>query len=101
MLPASKYRLSCWLKVHRLEPAKMAPYLKIGLTDGDGRWLENCQTSRYNMAAAGSWQRLEGTLETPLETATGHLALERGGQEIQTQIQAWIDDVKLELLEAP
>jgi hypothetical protein len=101
VLPASKYRLSCWLKVHRLEPAKMAPYLKIGLTDGDGRWLENCQTSRYNMAAAGSWQRLEGTLETPLETATGHLALERGGQEIQTRIQAWIDDVKLELLEAP
>jgi hypothetical protein len=47
------------------------------------------------------WQRLEGTLETPLETATGHLALERGDQEIQTRIQAWIDDVKLELLEAP
>ncbi len=50
---------------------------------------------------AGAWQRLEGTFETPLDTAGGHLALERGGMEIQTRINAWIDDVELELLEAP
>ena len=36
VLPGSKYRLSCWLKVDELDPARMAPYLKIGLTDGDG-----------------------------------------------------------------
>ena len=101
VLPGSKYRLSCWLKVDQLEPAKLAPYLKIGLTDGEGGLLENCHTSRYNMDEVGAWQQLEGTIETPLDTAGGHLALERGGKETQTQIQAWIDDVQLELLESP
>jgi len=101
VLPGSKYRLSCWLKVDQLEPARIAPYFKIGLTDGDGGWLENCHTGRYDMSAAGTWQRLEGTFETPLETAGGHLALERGGKDVQTRIQAWIDDIQLELLEAP
>jgi hypothetical protein len=101
VLPGSKYRLSCRLKVDQLEPDRMAPYLKIGLTDGDGHLLENCHTGRYDMAAPGTWQRLEGTFETPLETAGGHLALERGGKDIQTRIRAWIDDVQLELLEAP
>ena len=101
VLPGSKYRLSCWLKVDELQPARMTPYLKIGLTDGDQRQLENCHTSRYDMSAAGTWQRLEGTFETPLETAGGHLALERGGKDHRTQIKAWIDDVQLELLEAP
>ena len=103
VLPGSKYRLSCWLRVDELEPARMAPYLKIGLTDNEGGLLENCHTSRYDMGegGAGAWQRLEGTFETPLDTAGGHLALERGGMEIQTRINAWIDDVELELLEAP
>ena len=101
VLPGSKYRLSCWLKVDQLEPARMAPYLKIGLTDGDRNLLRNCHTSRYDTSRTGEWQRLEGTFETPLETAGGHLALERGGQEVQTQLRAWIDDVTLELLEAP
>ena len=101
VLPGSKYRLSCWLKVDELEPARMAPYLKIGLTDGDGGLAENCHTSRYDMSKAGEWQRLAGTFETPLETAGGHLALERGGKDVQTRIRAWIDDVELELLEAP
>jgi hypothetical protein len=92
---------SCWLKVDQLEPARMAPYLKIGLTNGDGRLLQNCHTSRYDMSKAGEWQRLEGTFETPLETAGGHLALERGSKETSTRITAWIDDVQLDLMESP
>ncbi len=101
LLPGSKYRLSCWLKVDELEPAKMAPYLKIGLTDAEGRLLENRNTNRYDTRALGTWQRLEGTFETPLATARGHLALERGGKDVQTRIEAWLDQVQLELLEAP
>jgi hypothetical protein len=101
VLPGSKYRLTCWLRVDEIDPFGMAPYLKIGLTDGQRELLENCHTNRYNMSAVGTWQRLEGTFETPLETAGGHLALERGGREVQTQIRAWIDEIQLELLEAP
>ena len=101
VLPGSRYRLSCWLKVDELEPVRMVPYLKLGVTDGDGKWLENFHTSRYDMNEAGTWQRLEATFDTPLETAGGHLALERGGKDVESRIEAWIDDVQLELLEAP
>ena len=56
ILPASRYRLSCWLKVNSLEPEQLSPYLKIGLTDGDGKWLTNCPTNAYDMSHAGTWQ---------------------------------------------
>ncbi|MHC4629247.1 MAG: DUF4832 domain-containing protein, partial [Planctomycetota bacterium] len=39
ILPGSKYRLSGWLKVNILEPVGLPPYLKIGLTDSEGKWL--------------------------------------------------------------
>jgi hypothetical protein len=101
ILPASKYRLSCWLRVKTLEPGRLPPYLKIGLTDREGKWLTNCPTSRYDMNDAGTWQQLEATLETSLDTAGGHLALERGSNDAATRIDLWLDNVELELLEAP
>ena len=101
ILPASKYRLSCWLKVKTLEPDRLPPYFKIGLTDREGKWLMNCSTNSYDMSNSGAWQQLEGTLETSLETAGGHLALERGSNDAATRIDLWLDNVQLELLEAP
>jgi len=101
ILPASRYRLSCWLKVGSVEPSGLAPYLKIGLVDGGGEWLENRPTSAYDMSRMGQWQRLEAAFETSLETAGGHLALERGSNDTATRIDLWLDDVRLELLEAP
>lgn len=101
IMPASKYRLSCWLKVNSLEPDRLPPYLKIGLTDGEGKWLTNCPTNSYDMGTAGTWQYLEATFETSLETGGGHLALERGSDDITTQIDLWLDSVELELHEAP
>ena len=101
ILPASRYRLSCWLKIGSVEPSGLAPYLKIGLVDAEGQWLENRPTSTYDMSRAGQWQRLEAAFETSLETAGGHLALERGSNDTATRIDLWLDDVRLELLEAP
>jgi len=101
ILPASRYRLSCWLKVGSVEPSGFAPYLKIGLVDAEGEWLENRPTSTYDMSRTGQWQRLEAAFETSLETASGHLALERGSHDTATRIDLWLDDVRLELLEAP
>jgi len=101
VLPGSKYRLSCWLKVDSLEPERYEPYLKIGLTDAEGKWLTNLQTNRYDTGKLGEWQHLVGTLETTLDTAGGHLALEKGGKEPSVEIGAWIDQAELELLEAP
>ncbi len=101
VLPASKYRLSCWLRVGVLEPGRLAPYLKIGLTDGEGKWLTNCPTGAYDMSKAGTWQQIEATFETSLETAGGHLALERGSNDVSTRIDLWLDGVEVQLLEAP
>ncbi|MFC1794006.1 DUF4832 domain-containing protein [Planctomycetota bacterium] len=101
ILPASKYRLSCWLKVNTLEPGWLPPYLKIGLTDPEGKWLMNCATNSYDMSNSGEWQHLEAAVETSLETAGGHLALERGSNDTATHIDLWLDNIQLELLEAP
>jgi len=101
ILSASKYHLSCWLRVKTLGPDRLPPYLKIGLTNRKGKWLTNCATNSYDMSHSGAWQRLEATFETSLETAGGHLALERGTNDTATRIDLWLDNVQLELLEAP
>ena len=54
-----------------------------------------------NSGKMGQWQRLSCTLETTLDTASGHLALERGGKDTEVEISVWIDQVHLELLESP
>jgi hypothetical protein len=101
VLPVSRYRLSFWIRVNKLEPSRLSPYLKLGLTDVDGKWLANLHTGRYDMRDSGNWQRLEATFETTGDTAGGHLALERGDHDASTRIDLWLDDVTLELLEAP
>jgi len=101
ILPASRYRLSCWMRVEFVVPAKCAPYLKLGVTDAEGKWLDNFGTGRYDMSRVGVWQRLQATFDTPLPAAGGHLAVEKGGREIAVTVRFWLDDVQLELLEAP
>ncbi|MBM4080035.1 MAG: DUF4832 domain-containing protein [Planctomycetes bacterium] len=101
ILPASRYRLSCWMKADSLEPAAKAPYLKIGLTDAQGKWLNNFSTGAYDANKLGTWQPLWGYVETTPDTASGHLAIEKGGKEGKIAVTLRLDDVKLELLEAP
>ena len=101
VLPVSKYRLSCWMLVEELEPANKAPYLKIGLTDAEGEWLTNCHTQRYDTTRRGEWQQLTGVFETTADTASGHLAIEKGGRTTTMRATIRLDDVELELLEAP
>jgi hypothetical protein len=101
ILPASRYRFSCWMKVDNIGPAKKPPYLKIGLADADGKWLTNISTNTYDLGKLGAWQLLEGYAETTPETAGGHLAIEKGALEANIAATIRIDDVKVELLESP
>ncbi|MCC6446608.1 MAG: hypothetical protein IT210_24535 [Armatimonadetes bacterium] len=78
-----------------------APYLKIGLTDGKGRWLANINTDPYDTARMGDWQQLTAYAETTPDTAGGHLAVEKGSLEARSRVLLWLDDVELELLESP
>jgi hypothetical protein len=100
ILPGSKYRLSGWLMVESIEP-EIRPYLKMGLVDSEGNWLENHSTNYYNLSEPGTWQYMETVFETTLETAGGHLAIERGSREVRITAVLRLDDVKLELLESP
>ncbi|HID22941.1 MAG TPA: DUF4832 domain-containing protein [Planctomycetaceae bacterium] len=99
--PGSKYRLTGWLKVDRLQPGRPAPYLKLGVTSPDGTWLANFSTTKYDLAQLGQWQRLVGVFETPPNAVGGHLALEKGDKGASITIRCWLDDVRLELLEGP
>lgn len=101
LLPASRYRLSCWMKVDRIEPATHAPYLKVGLNDAQGKWINNAATNTYDLSKIGTWQYLSGFAETTPDTATGQLAIEKGSLEDKITIAMRLDDVKLELLESP
>jgi hypothetical protein len=101
ILPASRYRISCWMKVDSLSTVKKPPYLKIGLADAAGKWITNVSTNTYDPAKLGSWQLLEGYAETTPETAGGQLSIEKGTLEATVTATIRIDDVKVELLESP
>jgi hypothetical protein len=101
VLPASRYRLSCWMHVENIASGAPAPYLKIGLADAQGKWLTNIQTNRYDLARLGTWQRLVALVETTPNTAGGHLAIEKGTLEGRITATLRLDDVRLELLESP
>ncbi|MHB1037721.1 MAG: DUF4832 domain-containing protein [Pirellulales bacterium] len=101
VLPASRYRLSCWMRVDAITPGAPAPYLKIGLSDSRGKWLTNIQTNSYDLAKLGTWQRLVALVETTPNTSAGHLAIEKGSLEARIDATIRLDDVRLELLESP
>ncbi len=101
ILPASRYRLSCWMKVDSLQGGAPEPYLKIGLNDSKGKWITNVETNRYDMRHSGDWQRLVAYVETTPDTARGQLAVEKGSLETISAATIRLDDIELELLESP
>lgn len=100
VLPGSRYRLSCWMLVESIEP-KTRPNLKIGLEDAAGKWINNKHTNPYDLSKLGTWQYLEVTFETTMETVGGHLSIEKGSLDARITVKMRIDDVKLEILESP
>jgi hypothetical protein len=100
ILSGSKYRLSCWMQVESIKP-EIEPYLKIGLTNTKGEWLENQNTNYYDLSKLGTWQYMEIVFETSAEIFGGHLAIEKGSLESQITATIRLDDIKLELLESP
>ncbi|MCY2994824.1 MAG: DUF4832 domain-containing protein [Planctomycetota bacterium] len=101
VLPASRYRLSCWMRVDKIAPGAPAPYLKIGLADASGKWLTNVQANAYDLDKLGTWQHLVAFVETTPNTAGGHLTIEKGAREGHFDTSLGLDDVSLELLESP
>jgi hypothetical protein len=100
LLPFSRYRLSLQMKVETVDP-QLPPYAKIGVNAADGRWITNFNTNQYDLTQTGTWQRLVAYADTPGETASGDLSIEKGQLETPVTARVVIRDVKLELLESP
>lgn len=99
--PGSRVRLSAWLRVDRLEGTRRGPFLKIGINDTEGHWITNLNTESYDLAALGTWQPLHGVGEVPANAGTADLAIERGEPEPEMAVDLRLDDVQIEVLEAP
>ena len=86
--------------VESIKPG-LKPTVKIGLVDSEDEWIDNRNTNPYNLSKLGTWQYLEAIFETTMETAGGHLSIEKGGFETRVTATIRLDDVRLELLESP
>ncbi len=98
---SSLYRLSCWMKVDSLSDLAHTPYLKLGVNDAGGKWINNFNTSHYDTARLGTWQHLSGLADVPADAARGDIVIEKGDLESKVSLSLYLDDVKLELLETP
>ncbi|MBC8443103.1 DUF4832 domain-containing protein [PVC group bacterium] len=101
LMPVGKYRLTAWLRVEAIEPANTAPYVKIGVSGADGKWIENYVSGKYDLSELGTWQQLTVIADVPMNAASAHLAIEKGAYSTPITATMRLDDVKLELLEAP
>jgi len=98
--PYSRYRLTCWMRVDKMDPAA-PPYMKMGVNDGAGKWITNLNTDHYDLDRVGTWQRLSVEADTPAMAASADLAIEKGFLERPATATIWVRDVALELLETP
>ncbi len=101
LVPGAKYKLSGWLMVEKLQGIAVAPYLKMGVNDAGGHWLSNYSTGPYDLTKMGTWQRLECSFDANASGATGDICIEKGQFDGHATLTLRVDDVKLELLEAP
>jgi hypothetical protein len=100
-IPFGLYRLSAWMLVEQTDNPRKAPYLKLATSAADGKWITNFSTSQYDLRQTGTWQRLETTAELPANAASLDVAVEKGDNNTPITLRLRLDDVKLELLEAP
>ena len=94
------YRLSAWLRVNQLGSNTPAPFLKCEFVDPpENRYLGQVTTAIYDIAQAGTWQRLESEWRAPEAARQCWLALEKGTSG-PTLIDALLDEIILEPIPA-
>ena len=84
------YRLSAWLRVHRLGGDAAAPFLKCEFLGAPESGRAN--TAAYDTRRLGEWQLLTGTFLAPAGTTQCWVAVEKGGQG-SMEIEADLDEV--------
>ena len=101
LVPVGRYRLTVWLRVDAIDPASKPPYVKVGINGPDGKWIENYVSGKYDLEKMGTWQQLTAIAELPTNAASAHLAIEKGAYSTPITATIRLDDVRLDLLEAP
>jgi hypothetical protein len=94
------YRLTAHVRVRSLGPGTPQPFLKCEFVPADrAKDLGRAATDAYDGARPGAWQRLAAEFRAPDGVVTGWLALEKGTEDA-TQIDADLDDVRIEPIAA-
>ena len=83
------------LRVRNIEASKHQ------VNDADGKWITNFSIEKYDLTKPGTWQLVQGTADLPANAATADMAIEKGDNSTPVTVKLWLDDVRLELLEAP
>lgn len=101
LVPGGRYRLTAWMRVDRIDPRSRPPFIKLGVNDADGKWIDNFGSNRYDANKLGTWQKLTAFPDLPVNAVKGNIAIEKGVDTTAMTVDLWLDDVVLELLEAP
>lgn len=100
-VPFGLYKLTAWMLVEQIEPTSKPPYVKLAANGADGKWICNFSSNQYDLRQLGTWQRLETIAELPGNAAMLDIAVEKGDNSTPVTLRMRLDEVKLELLEAP
>jgi hypothetical protein len=87
--------------VDQIKGSRQGPHLKIGLNNAENAWITNLNTDSYDLAALRTWQHLQGEGEVPAQTGSADLAVERGDLEPEITVDLRLDDLQIEVVEAP
>lgn len=111
--PFSLYRLTAKMRVASLVtgttqnkpgPAylhKKAPRIKLQINDRDGKFIENIVSPAYDLSRLDTWQEIAVSTETTEDVGSLMFGWETGDFKAQWEIEAFLDDVRLELLDEP
>jgi hypothetical protein len=97
--PGKQYRLSAWVKVNEITPGTPPVNLRCAIRDG-AVTRTAFQTSAYDPAKMGTWQRLSGEFTAPDYTQSAYVAVNMNTRETVT-INLCVDDVNITAIESP
>lgn len=89
------------MKVADWSAPALPPYVKLGLNDAKGTWITNVVSGAYDLKRQGQWQQLVIDCEMPPSAEQSVFAIERGEFDPAISGTIWVDDLAVELIEAP
>lgn len=107
--PNAHYRLSGMMRIASLTSGRpqstsrdlLPPFIKLDVRDLGGKHLENVNSSRYDLSRLGEWQAISLTVVTTDQVGSLAFGWETGDFNAPMDIEGYLDDVLLEILDEP